>query len=389
MRAGKRTGGRGRRGVGSRSYTSSSLSHHSRLPDLPYTPSTSTMSTTSQISWPSTFVEDAGDDEDDKDSVVPLVPGCGLPSVQHARGEGATAFFHPRVASPATPDSYNDSDNSTSSPTPPLDFPEPYPRVPAIRKSKTPLRPVSKCSTKAPRRPTSGVHTSKPNRLTALNRSNNTNKIAPQKRRSKVSITSDSGISSFSNSSENSESYLENERAGTRTNPKFSPSKSDFAEEEEDEEEEDRGSVVGRSTHKNKKSVSHVTFSKATLHHYQRHHSHHHDPHQARSLSRGSAPSYPRPWRERGGVPTTGGKLAPPRQLPDRVGDFFLVWPFNESSRKCSNSDLDPRVVIKECQRLFRDRMTHFSTGATSGAWTAPKVPMLWGPLKVDPNAAH
>ncbi|KAJ8315411.1 hypothetical protein KUTeg_007561 [Tegillarca granosa] len=45
------------------------------------------------------------------------------------------------------------------------------------------------------------------------------------------------------------------------------------------------------------------------------------------------------------------------RGPPPRVGDFFLTFPFSEISLKSANSTLDPHQVIKEIQRLLKESL--------------------------------
>lgn len=78
---------------------------------------------------------------------------------------------------------------------------------------------------------------------------------------------------------------------------------------------------------------------------------------------------------------------------PPRVGDFFLIFPFNEGTHRAANSTLDPHVVVKETQKLMKDLTLEVEKnlndrkiggmlpfGAPSGA------ERLWAPIKTVPE---
>ncbi|XP_046363320.2 probable beta-tubulin polyglutamylase [Haliotis rufescens] len=56
------------------------------------------------------------------------------------------------------------------------------------------------------------------------------------------------------------------------------------------------------------------------------------------------------------------------------IGDFYLVFPFSEVTRKASAASLDARLIIRETQKLQKE-----SSGKGGGAREAPRI---WGPLK-------
>ena len=73
---------------------------------------------------------------------------------------------------------------------------------------------------------------------------------------------------------------------------------------------------------------------------------------------------YDKPWRRKSsseleaqGGTTTSKRLPSRSGVPEKVGDYFLVFPFNDVTRQQAKTNLDPRVVIKETQRLVKDRL--------------------------------
>jgi hypothetical protein len=45
--------------------------------------------------------------------------------------------------------------------------------------------------------------------------------------------------------------------------------------------------------------------------------------------------------------------------FPSRVGGYFLAFPFNEVTRKCSSGcRLDMKGIVHECQRLLKERIS-------------------------------
>lgn len=92
--------------------------------------------------------------------------------------------------------------------------------------------------------------------------------------------------------------------------------------------------------------------------------------------------SYPRTSVRRSFSLHTGSRQAPPpcSKFPtpptvpqSQFGGFTLVFPFSDTTNKCSLNNLDFRVVIKECQRLLKQRL--------SGNYNDVKYVMPWQPL--------
>lgn len=339
------------------SHSSLSCSRRSKLPDLPYVRSTGTLSTASQLSWPSACVEE---EEEECMSVVPIIPGCGLPSVQQ-----------PIQASPS----------SSSGRSSPADFPEAYPCVPAIPSDGRLTMQTSKRA---------GTCVRKHNSLVSLNRAR-----TMQKRESKVSVCSDSAISSFSGSSDASDANKEDQTAVQaskvdqttpgkklvpRTGNKSALSKlpdfdhgvitktTDIIETSSLKEINNnevkvplvtRGKTSGvqrggrRRLETNTKLSSKTISSRSSLSH--------------RKLS------YAKPWRghtaDTSRQPASGGDV---RQLAERVGDFVRIYPFNEVTRKSSQAP-DPHLVIRECHKILKARL--------AGRSCASGASMVWGPL--------
>ncbi|KAK2162703.1 hypothetical protein LSH36_93g04010 [Paralvinella palmiformis] len=44
------------------------------------------------------------------------------------------------------------------------------------------------------------------------------------------------------------------------------------------------------------------------------------------------------------------------RTPPGRVGDFIRVFPFNDATKKCSLGNMDIKTVVRECHKLLRER---------------------------------
>ena len=101
-------------------------------------------------------------------------------------------------------------------------------------------------------------------------------------------------------------------------------------------------------------------------------------------------PSYPRPWRS---SKTPGISLINPgsqvkRHSPSQIGDFVLALPFNEVTRKSvSNSSLDEKAVIRECQKFLKLHSDMKRQGVTDPAIRKVKMqkmtemPVLWPPI--------
>ncbi|XP_060585732.1 uncharacterized protein LOC132741554 [Ruditapes philippinarum] len=82
-----------------------------------------------------------------------------------------------------------------------------------------------------------------------------------------------------------------------------------------------------------------------------------------------------------------------PKGPPPKIGEFFLVFPFNEGTYKAANSTLDPHVVIKETQKLFKDLKQEVEK-ATDDKKLGGLLPFgsttyderLWAPVKPQPE---
>ena len=69
--------------------------------------------------------------------------------------------------------------------------------------------------------------------------------------------------------------------------------------------------------------------------------------------------------------------------LKKRVGNFYLVFPFNEVTHKVSLSTLDAKVVIRETQRFVREALNPTVSNSMSGADQNGLSEGLWAPLRV------
>ena len=78
----------------------------------------------------------------------------------------------------------------------------------------------------------------------------------------------------------------------------------------------------------------------------------------------------------------------PPKEAPKRIGDFYLVFPFNDTTKKASQPVLDARVIIRETQKLIKEsaKVKEKSPGkGNSQGQTATcdeAGDRLWGPIK-------
>lgn len=95
---------------------------------------------------------------------------------------------------------------------------------------------------------------------------------------------------------------------------------------------------------------------------------------------------YPQP---RGSTPHGGFAT-----LRKRVGNFYLVFPFNEATHKVALTTLDPKVVIRETQRSVREALNIVSNsrsstvhGACDGSFCKDGEG-LWAPLTVTKDDA-
>lgn len=79
---------------------------------------------------------------------------------------------------------------------------------------------------------------------------------------------------------------------------------------------------------------------------------------------------------------------------PPRVGEFFLVFPFNEGTYKAAHSTLDPHFIIKEIQKLFKDLKMEIDKnpsdrkiGGLLPFGANPVADRLWASVKPAPGA--
>ena len=77
------------------------------------------------------------------------------------------------------------------------------------------------------------------------------------------------------------------------------------------------------------------------------------------------------------------------RGPPPRIGDFFLVFPFNEGTLKAANTTLDPHYIIKETQKLVKELKLDIDknkgdvkVGGHIPYGSGMEAERLWGPLK-------
>lgn len=78
-----------------------------------------------------------------------------------------------------------------------------------------------------------------------------------------------------------------------------------------------------------------------------------------------------------------------PKGPPPKIGEFFLVFPFNEGTYRAANSTLDPHIVIKETQKLVKDlkaeidkNVKNVKLGGHLPFGSLPDAERLWAPLK-------
>ncbi|KAL4232807.1 putative tubulin polyglutamylase ttll2 [Mactra antiquata] len=78
---------------------------------------------------------------------------------------------------------------------------------------------------------------------------------------------------------------------------------------------------------------------------------------------------------------------------PPRVGEFFLVFPFNEGTHKAANTTLDPHIVIKETQKLFKELKVEVDKSTEERKFggllpygTSVDDERLWAPVKPLPE---
>ena len=378
-----------------------------------------------------------GDESDTELRVIPIIPGCGLPSVQQTS-------LHIYAPSPGGSSPISDMDDGYSSTTG-------HSRVSksAITQKATSLNVGYKSNNlnntlKSPElRTKSRVHRSAPHSvLPKMGSDQSSAKYPLSKRDSKYSIQSDSGISSFSGSSDNSD--MQTREAGRTTALSIITDKTNSRDDNhgrvrvgnnrgyssEDGEEGIQSTKSGDM--KIALSTGHVSASKKNpLVH-------------SRSLPNTSNKSYastpskqsskfgttsmiPRSYIQKsGGVqPTyklsTGGSVHQllaarssrrsktvhkaeetsyavtprigTRCPPERVGDFFRVFPFNDTTRKCSTGTIDIKTIIRECRQLYKERLKVVKGQgmaddlASQDHMTPPKVldiPLLWKPLHGD-----
>ena len=86
----------------------------------------------------------------------------------------------------------------------------------------------------------------------------------------------------------------------------------------------------------------------------------------SKSSFRDKRSNYAKPWRRTTKPDKEAEKPATPKptpQCPQKiVGDFHLVYPFNETCKRTS----DPKVIIKECQKFIRQRIANFKASEQS-----------------------
>ncbi|KAL3882585.1 hypothetical protein ACJMK2_028915 [Sinanodonta woodiana] len=81
-----------------------------------------------------------------------------------------------------------------------------------------------------------------------------------------------------------------------------------------------------------------------------------------------------------------------PKGPPPKIGEFFLVFPFNEATFKSAKSTLDPQIIIRECQKLLKDKMLQVEKMAERRPLghlpygSSPDGERMWGPVKVPPE---
>ncbi|KAK3578077.1 hypothetical protein CHS0354_006727 [Potamilus streckersoni] len=81
-----------------------------------------------------------------------------------------------------------------------------------------------------------------------------------------------------------------------------------------------------------------------------------------------------------------------PKGPPPKIGDFFLVFPFNEATFKSAKSTLDPHVIIRESQKLLKEKMLQVEKMAEKRPLghlpygSSPDGERMWGPVKVPPE---
>ncbi|XP_052236726.1 LOW QUALITY PROTEIN: tubulin polyglutamylase TTLL5-like [Dreissena polymorpha] len=78
---------------------------------------------------------------------------------------------------------------------------------------------------------------------------------------------------------------------------------------------------------------------------------------------------------------------------PPRIGDFFLVFPFNELTYKTANATLDPHVIIRETQKLMKDMKQQIDSkpgdtnvGGLLPFGSRPDGGRLWSPVRPPPD---
>ncbi len=118
------------------------------------------------------------------------------------------------------------------------------------------------------------------------------------------------------------------------------------------------------------------------------------------SMAQSRSRSYAKPWRRTKGTNDSPMSTAnhSPKNPITRIGDFSLIFPFSETTRKCAMQSLDPRIVIRECQKLLKHNLevasasgseTSRSTesGKDNNGRKEPSVPAIidiplpWGPV--------
>ena len=323
-----------------------------------------------------------GDDDDDADmdddndnvEVVPIVPGCGLPSVQQ-------------------------------------------PPVPLICKSSANLCSsnwgCSQCENRGEdvvRKSSSSGHLSVLTEGIACESTSST-----QEYRGKNSMKSDSGISSHSGSSENLEEsghsqhkcrnsrQLSKRRLRSQTTIHASQTRQPTSDVKADL---DGGVVVmpkkpqSGNQSKVRSSLRELQLSKGRSDGAP---STARNSHSRKTSIPRKFSAYTTPWIDMQVPRVNSGKsvvdgVAPSTKMcryfePRRYGGFVCVFPFNEVTKRWTHNNLDMRVMVRECQHLLRRRVKQAklnrqqAKAQPKGAFAAQSVP--WGIFTTPETPVH
>ncbi|KAK2175782.1 hypothetical protein NP493_708g02000 [Ridgeia piscesae] len=318
--------------------------------------------------------DDDMDDDNDNVEVVPIVPGCGLPSVQQ-------------------------------------------PPVPLICKSSANLCSsnwsCSQCENRGEdvvRKSSSSGHLSVLTEGIACESTSST-----QEYRGKNSMKSDSGISSHSGSSENLEEsnhsqhkcqnsrQLSKRRLRSQTTIHASQTRQSTSDVKADV---DGGVVVmpkkPQSGNQNKvrSSLRELQLSKGRSDGAP---STARNSHSRKTSIPRKFSAYATPWIDMQVPGVNSGKsvvdgVAPSTKMcryfePRRYGGFVCVFPFNEVTKRWTHNNLDMRVMVRECQHLLRRRVKQAklnkqqANAQPKGAFAAQS--MLWGIITTPETSVH